>query len=198
MPEEVSSLCFLLFPPVSRADTDHAIFTSYWPQRGPPVGGCTSDLPQSLAPLKAHVEYSHQPQLGAWCLWDDAVRSAGLRPTYSSKQKWAGPWPLLSSSVLLSSSLTSPWSKSTTHGRKRKGTSFPSILPIDPFAGPRGEPEGRCESRRGGRGTRQSRAPVTTGAAGPLGTFFTPSLPPLEERPITAACILQPYYNLCA
>lgn len=62
------------------------------------------------------------------------------------------------------------------------------------------------ENQREGAGAgsrRQSRAPVSTGAAGPLGTLPHCSqnlltLPPLEERPIIEACIFQPYYNLCA
>lgn len=79
-----------------------------------------------------------------------------------------------SSILLLSLILTSPWSKSMTHGRKRKVTSFSSTTCNWPLClaltwGNRGkEWEPGAENRAGYL--------LRTGAAGPLGTLLSPSL----------------------
>lgn len=95
---------------------------------GPSHGRSHRDLPKSLSAFESPCRiFSTSPVKSSVLSGGDALSSVGLGSTrYSSTQKWIGPWPLCSSSVLLLLSLilTSPLSKS--HGRGRKGTSLPS------------------------------------------------------------------------
>lgn len=97
---------------------------------GPSPGWIHSHLPKSLSTFESPGRIFSSPTIRSSVLSrGDAVRSVGLTTTpHSSKQRWPGPWPLLSSSVLLLLSLilTSPWFQSMTHGRKGKGASFSS------------------------------------------------------------------------
>lgn len=173
------------------------------------MGGSISNPPESLSTFESpcgvlssaparRVVLSGMMQL--------EVRASDLLPLLAVN-KWVGPWPPLNSSVflLLSSSLPSPWSRSTTHDRKRKGTSFPSTLLTDPFASPPWRTRGKeweWEWEPGWDRTGHLLELKLQELLGPSSLPHCPqhllTLPALEERTITAACILQPYYNLCA
>lgn len=175
----------------------------YWPQRGPPMGGSTSDLPKSLSTFESPCGIFSSPPIRSLALsGDDSVRSVGLRSTpYSSKQKWTGPG-LSSSLLLLLSVLTSPWSKFMTHGRKRRGACSPSTTSNRPLCL---VPMWRTIRKLWELGVRdRAGRPLASELQGLLRPSSLPHLSqhpdpsPLEERPFIAACILQPYYNLCA
>lgn len=97
---------------------------------GPSPGWIHSHLPKPLSTFESPGRIFSSPTIRSSVLsGGDAVRSVGLTTTpHSSKQRWPGPWPLLSSSVLLLLSLilASPWFQSMTHGRKGEGASFSS------------------------------------------------------------------------
>ena len=86
VPEGVSLLsASRLFSPVSREDA--AVFTPYWPQRGPLMGGSTAFSPSHWAPLKALKNFLITPARTSMLSGGDAARNVGFMSTrYRSKQ----------------------------------------------------------------------------------------------------------------